>query len=99
MCCILNGSNAMTLAIRSQQKSKNSIFEEEFSSSNRPNFSSIGSFVLGKKRLFRLIDLADSRREQSKPLDKFSVCNLVNVTRVKNDGKQILEDGFSVIKS
>ncbi len=54
---------------RKEEPSEN----DECSASNGPNFSSKFSSVVGKKRTFSLLDLADSGPETSKPLDEVSV--------------------------
>ena len=72
--------------------------EIEMSSPNGRKYNSIGSSVIGKKRTFSLIDLADSGPEQNKPLDGVSVYNLMNLAQVKEEGQRFLNDDYSVLK-
>ena len=66
--CFLNCTNANDFdSGKSIQSEEEPSENDECSASNGPNFSSIGSSVLGKKRTFSLLDLADSEPETSKP--------------------------------
>ena len=60
--------------------------EIEMFSPNGPKYNSIGSSVIGEKRTFSLIELADSVQEQNKRLDEVSVYNLMNLAHVKEEG-------------
>ena len=90
---VINGDNEEPIENISEYQD-----EIEMSSPNGPNYNSIGSSVIGKKRTFSLIDLADSGREQNKPLGEVSVYNLMNLAHVKEEGQRFLNDDYSVLK-